>query len=148
MFKFLKELLKKEKEHYFSISEAIDFRGAIRFKQPDGTIINKIRGSLQSLEEANLKLEQPLKHRKATIYTSIEALLASIQIDLEGNYKDYILELKNEDLDFEYYLSQSCLFSNSVEIIQRIYSLNTKTGDLYNALVIKHYNGSYYYWPW
>ena len=52
-------------------------------------------------------------------------------------------------MGFVYYMGNQLLFSNAVEIVQKIYHKERDDiGNLCYSLVVKFNEGRYYYWKW
>lgn len=151
MLSRIRKLLTGKNEHFFTLPENFTIKEAVEFAIPDEIILNELKARLVLLAELKNKLviEKPLKKKKMTKFSKVDELLETIKKDLEKNFLDYTTEFSNEPLGFVYYLGNQLIFSNAVEIVQKIYQKeNADIGNIYNSLDVKFHEGNYYYWKW
>ena len=101
------------------------------------------------IQKREFIIENPLREKQLKQIQHIQELLEEIKSNLENNFSEYTKEFEGEPMGFTYYLGSQLLFSNSVEIVQKVYHKERKDiGDLYYSLVVKFNSGQYYYWKW
>ena len=140
----------KRQEFYFKTNEPL-LENAIEFAVPTEAIYNELRKKLVLLieQKGSFEIEKPLNDKSLSIFPNVGELIEAIKKVLDYNFSEYSTEFKNEPLGFVYYLGNQILFSNSVEILQKIYNKETDdVGNLHYSLVIKCFKGEYYFWNW
>ena len=151
MFSIIKKFFFGKKDKLFSIEGEPVLDDAIKFESPDGKIAYKLLEYLQQLphDHSTFFIEEPLKGKPVTKFSDFQSLSEQIMKDLNNNFIDARKEFEGERIGFTFYLGRHLFFSNSVEVVRKIYHLDNKDiGNIYNSLVVKFHNGKYFYWSW
>ncbi len=136
--------------NFYELKIPPNFEKGYVFSVPNQEVYDKLECLLVSLpgKQASLNVERPLKDKARTEFSTVRELVEKIKKDLKENFSDYNKEFDNEPLGFIYCLGEELLFSNSVEIIQKIYHTEVEMGDLYYFMVVKFNNQKFIFWKW
>ena len=151
MFSLIKNIFNKKDDNLFSLHDNPSFESLINFTAVDEAVLLRLHDHLVTLTNYNQKLiiEKPLKNQSFTVHKNIYEILEVIKQDLEFDISDITRVFEHEPLAFKYFLGREVMFAKSVEIVKEIYHKERDDlGKIYSALVVKHYEGQYYYWRW
>lgn len=151
MITLFRKIFNRKKDNLFSIPDNPDFENSIEFSKPHEGIFKSLADCLKLLEERNggFFLDKSLKSKKVNKYLDIQKLTEKIKSDLEFDFEDITKEFEGEPLGVTYYLGTDILYTESVEIVKKIYHKERKDiGNILHSLVVKYKEGYFYYWQW
>lgn len=148
-FKYLKKVFSKKDDGLFSLSNEPTLDNAFEFSKFNLEVKDKLIELLVNLREKEnqFTIEKPLRKKKLYKDVDVDQIINEISKDLEYDYIDAKKQFDGESIGFTYYLGSDLIFSNSIEILRRIYHMNRQDlGNIYFSFVIKYDDGIYYYW--
>lgn len=146
----MKLFIRKENSLY-TLPDTPNFENSIEFVSIDETILQRLTEYLKHLKKntGQLYVHNSLKSKKVSKYSAIEKLVERIQNDLVSDIDNIAREFKGEPLDFTYYMGTELIYSDSVEIVKKVFHKERNDiGSLFSSLVVMYHGGYFYYWEW
>jgi hypothetical protein len=127
-----------------------DFSEAFEFKyleELDQIQLRQLISDLSAASPSKIVLEKRLGALRQLKFETVEAVLQQIIVDVEIAIVDCEAEFKEEPITFTFFLGKNLLFTNSLEIVQKVYNPTREDiGQIYYSYVIKYNHTQFLYW--
>lgn len=148
MFQFLRKLFNFRSPKYYETLDPLEFTNEYSFSVCNEELSSLLVPMLQELKNnPSSKVEEMLTDKPLIKYTSVDKLINDLVKELDENVDDFHKEFVDEpDFGYRYYLCQSKVTSNSVEVVYEVYDKGDEIGSILSFTTIKYRKGLYYQW--